>query len=127
MVVTAGIVGGRVKIIEVASAIDCGRVVAPDSVRAQLQGAAVMGLSAALGEEVTFADGEAEQRNFHSYTVARMADMPSRFVTVLVESGEALGGVGEPGLPPAAPALANALAKATGKRARTLPLAGLYA
>ncbi len=127
MVVTAGIVGGRIRIIEVASAIDCGRVVAPDSVRAQLQGAAVMGLSAALGEEVTFADGEAEQRNFHSYTVARMADMPSRFVTVLVESGEALGGVGEPGLPPAAPALANALAKATGKRARTLPLAGLYA
>lgn len=127
MVVTAGVVNGAVKILEVVSAIDCGRVIAPDSVRAQLQGAAVMGLSAALGEAITFEDGEAVERNFHAYTVARMADMPSRFVTLLVESGEALGGVGEPGLPPAAPALANALAKATGKRVRTLPLAQAYA
>lgn len=127
MVVTAGVVKGAVKIVEVVSAIDCGRVIAPDSVRAQLQGAAVMGLSAALGEAVTFEEGEAVERNFHSYTVARMADMPSRFVTLLVESGEALGGVGEPGLPPAAPALANALAAATGKRARSLPLSQTYA
>ena len=127
MVVTAGVVNGRVKILEVVSAIDCGRAIAPDSVRAQLQGAAVMGLSAALGEAVTFEEGEAVERNFHSYAVARMADMPSRFVTLLVNSGEALGGVGEPGLPPAAPALANALAKATGKRARALPLAQAYA
>lgn len=127
MVVTAGVVNGAVKILEVVSAIDCGRAIAPDSVRAQLQGAAVMGLSAALAESVTFEEGEAVERNFHAYTVARMADMPSRFVTLLVESGEALGGVGEPGLPPAAPALANALAKATGKRARSLPLAQTYA
>lgn len=127
MVVTAGVMKGAVKILEVVSAIDCGRALAPDSVRAQLQGAAVMGLSAALGEAVTFEEGEAVERNFHSYRVARMADMPSRFVTLLVDSGEALGGVGEPGLPPAAPALANALAAATGKRVRTLPLAEAYA
>lgn len=127
MVVTAGLVNRQIRIIEAVSAIDCGRVIAPDSVRAQLQGAAVMGLSAALGEAVTFADGEAVERNFHAYQVARMADMPSRFVTLLVESGEALGGVGEPGLPPAAPALANALARATGRRMRTLPLGPAYA
>ena len=126
MVVTAGLANGRVKILEVVSAIDCGRALAPDSVRAQLQGAAVMGLSAALGEAVTFENGEAQERNFHSYSVARMADMPSRFVTQIIDSGAALGGVGEPGLPPAAPALANALAKATGKRVRTLPLAPAY-
>lgn len=126
MVVTAGVVAGQVRVLEVVSAIDCGRAIAPDSVRAQLEGAAIMGLSAALGEEITFADGEAEQRNFHSYTVLKMADSPIRLATVIVGSGGPLGGVGEPGLPPAAPALANALAAATGKRARTLPLSRAY-
>ena len=86
-----------------------------------------MGLSAALGEEITFADGEAEQRNFHSYTVLKLQDSPIRVATVIVNSTGPLGGVGEPGLPPAAPALANALAAATGKRARNLPLARTYA
>lgn len=123
MVVTAGVVGGQVRLLEAVSAIDCGRAIAPDSVRAQLEGAAMMGLSAALGEEVTFADGEVEQRNFHSYPVLKLADAPIRVATVIVTSGGPLGGVGEPGLPPAAPALANALAAATGKRARNLPLA----
>jgi isoquinoline 1-oxidoreductase beta subunit len=126
MVVTAGIVAGQVRLLEVVSAIDCGRAIAPDSVRAQLEGAAIMGLSAALGEEITFAEGEAEQRNFHSYTVLRLQDAPARVATVIVNSGGPLGGVGEPGLPPAAPALANALAAATGKRARSLPLARVY-
>jgi isoquinoline 1-oxidoreductase subunit beta len=127
MVVTAGVVNGQVRLLEVVSAIDCGRAIAPDSVRAQLEGGAIMGLSAALGEEVTFADGEAEQRNFHSYTVLKLQDAPIRLATVIVNSGGPLGGVGEPGLPPAAPALANALAAATGKRARNLPLARAYA
>ena len=126
MVVTAGVVAGQVRLLEVVSAIDCGRAIAPDSVRAQLEGAAIMGLSAALGEEISFADGEAEQRNFHSYTVLRLADSPIRLATVIVSGGGPLGGVGEPGLPPAAPALANALAAATGKRARQLPLAQAY-
>ena len=126
MVVTAGVVAGRVKLLEVVSAIDCGRVIAPDSVRQQLEGAAIMGLSAAMGEEITFAEGEAEQRNFHMYDVLKLADSPLRLATVIVESGAALGGVGEPGLPCAAPALANALAAATGRRARQLPLAKVY-
>jgi isoquinoline 1-oxidoreductase beta subunit len=126
MVVTAGVVAGQVRLLEAVSAIDCGRAIAPDSVRAQLEGAAIMGLSAALGEEITFADGEAEQRNFHSYSVLKLADSPIRLATVIVNNGGPLGGVGEPGLPPAAPALANALAAATGKRARNLPLAKAY-
>ncbi|TPE60157.1 xanthine dehydrogenase family protein molybdopterin-binding subunit [Sandaracinobacter neustonicus] len=126
MVVTAGVVGGRVQILEVVSALDCGRAIAPDSVRQQLEGAAIMGLSAALGEEVTFAEGEAEQRNFHMYEVLKLADSPHRLATVIVPSDGPLGGVGEPGLPCAAPALANALAAATGKRVRQLPLAKAY-
>jgi isoquinoline 1-oxidoreductase beta subunit len=126
MVVTAGVVSGQVRVLEVVSAIDCGRAIAPDSVRAQLEGGAIMGLSAALGEEITFADGQAEQRNFDSYSVLKLQDAPVRVATVIVNSGGPLGGVGEPGLPPAAPALANALAAATGKRARNLPLARAY-
>ncbi len=126
MVVTAGVVAGQVRLLEVVSAIDCGRAVAPDSVRAQLEGSAIMGLSAALGEAISFADGEAEQRNFHAYPVMKLADSPIRLATVIVNSGGPLGGVGEPGLPPAAPALANALAVATGKRARNLPLSRVY-
>ena len=126
-VVTAAVVEGKVQILNVASAIDCGPVVSPDGVRAQVQGGTVMGLSAALGEAVHFEEGEAVERNFDSYRLARMADLPSTIEVVLVEDGEtALGGVGEAGVPPAAPALANALAKATGKRARNLPLAGVY-
>jgi isoquinoline 1-oxidoreductase beta subunit len=126
MVVEAGVKDGQVRIGQVTSAIDCGRALAPDSVRAQLEGAATMGLSAALGEEVTFADGFAAQTNFDGYRLLQMADAPARIVTVLVNSGEALGGVGEPGLPPAAPALANALFAATGKRVRSLPLARAF-
>lgn len=126
MVVEAGVSGGVVRVAEVVSAIDCGRAIAPDSVRAQLEGAALMGLSAAIGEAVTFADGEAVQRNFDSYSVMRLADAPVRLATIIVNSGERLGGVGEPGLPPAAPALANALYKATGTRARSLPLGQTY-
>jgi isoquinoline 1-oxidoreductase beta subunit len=126
MVVEAGVVGGQVRIGEVATAIDCGRAIAPDSVRAQLEGAAIMGFSAALGEAVTFAEGAAVQRNFDGYQVLRMAGAPARITTVILNSGEALGGVGEPGLPPAAAALANALFRATGRRARSLPLARSY-
>jgi isoquinoline 1-oxidoreductase beta subunit len=126
MVVVAGIVDGRVRLAEVVTALDCGRAIAPDSVRAQLEGAAIMGLSAAIGEAVTFADGEAVERNFHLYDVLKLADSPIRLATVLVPSDGPLGGVGEPGLPCAAPALANALAAATGRRARSLPLARAY-
>jgi isoquinoline 1-oxidoreductase beta subunit len=126
MVVEAAVVDGRIRIAEVVTAIDCGRAIAPDSVRAQLEGAAIMGLSAAIGEAVTFEAGEAQERNFHTYQVLKLADSPIRLATVIVNSGGPLGGVGEPGLPCAAPALANALAAATGKRTRSLPLARAY-
>ena len=130
MVVTASVDAGRPQIHDIVSAIDCGPVLAPDSVRAQLEGAAVMGLSAALFEASHFADGEVAPRDFDRYRVARMADMPSHVRTVLVNGADsdatAIGGVSETGLPPAAPALANALARATGKRARSLPLFDLY-
>jgi isoquinoline 1-oxidoreductase beta subunit len=126
MVVEAGIVDGRIRVAEVVSAIDCGRAIAPDSVRAQLEGAAIMGLSAAIGEAITFENGEAVERNFDRYEVLKLADAPLRVATVIVPSNGPLGGVGEPGLPCAAPALANALAAATGRRARSLPLARAY-
>jgi isoquinoline 1-oxidoreductase beta subunit len=126
MVVEAGIVDGAIRISRLSSAIDCGRAINPDSVRAQVEGGALFGLSAAVGEAVTFFNGEAEQRNFDAYPVLKLADAPT-FETVIVQSDAPLGGVGEPGTPPAAPALANALYAATGKRARSLPLSTAYA
>lgn len=126
MVVEAGVIDGQVRIGDVAVAIDCGRAIAPDSVRAQLEGAAIMGLSAAMGEAVRFADGQIEEQNFHSYSVMRLADAPRRISSMILTSDGPLGGVGEPGLPPAAPALANALFVATGRRARNLPLGQSY-
>lgn len=124
--IEAGVAGGRIVIPKVAVAIDCGRAIAPDSVRAQLEGSAIMGLSAALGEAQTFAGGTAEARNFDRYELLRLAGAPHSLVTVILPSDGPLGGVGEPGLPPVAPALANALAAATGTRARALPLARQY-
>ncbi|MDP7157995.1 MAG: xanthine dehydrogenase family protein molybdopterin-binding subunit [SAR324 cluster bacterium] len=101
--------------------IDCGRVINPDTVRAQMEGGLGFGLSAALGERISLSNGRVDQSNFHDYTVARQADSPEIFVTIL-ESGAELGGVGEPAVPPVAPALANAVFDATGIRVRSLPL-----
>lgn len=127
MVVEAGLVEGRIRIKEAVVVLDCGRAITPDAVRAQMEGSAIMGLSAAIGESITFEEGQAQERNFHSYPVMQMSGSPERLTTVIVTSGAALGGVGEPALPPAAPALANALAVATGRRARSLPLLHAYA
>jgi len=88
-----------------------------------MQGCINMGLSAALKEEITIEDGRVSQSNFHDYEVLRMAEAPVIEVH-LVNSGGQLGGVGEAGLPAVAPAVANALFAATGKRARSLPLRG---
>ncbi|MFA7440368.1 MAG: molybdopterin cofactor-binding domain-containing protein [Sphingomonadaceae bacterium] len=125
MVMEAGVVEGKVRIARVTSAIDCGTVINPDSVRAQVEGAAIMGLSAALAEEITFANGYASQRDFDTYAQMLLQNAPE-FQTILMESEGPPGGAGDPGAPPAAPALANALAAATNKRARNLPLAGFY-
>lgn len=110
-----------VKVHKISCAIDCGRAINPDQVIAQMQGGIVHGLSAALWGNVKFTKGVSSVRNFSNYRMARIKDMPQISVTI-VNSGGALGGVGEPGVPPVAPAIANAYAKLTGTRIRTLPM-----
>jgi isoquinoline 1-oxidoreductase beta subunit len=112
---------GAPKVHKVTAAIDCGVVVNPLTVEAQVQSAIAYGLGPALFSELTVKDGMVEQSNFHDYQVARMGDMPEVSVH-LVRGGDKPSGVGEPGTPPIAPAVANALAVLTGKRARALPL-----
>ena len=101
--------------------IDCGYVANPDSVRAQLEGSVVYGLTAALYGEITIKEGRVEQSNFHDYQMMRLAEMPAVEV-ILKPTGGFWGGVGEPGMAPLAPALCNAIFAATGKRIRSLPL-----
>jgi isoquinoline 1-oxidoreductase subunit beta len=104
----------------VVCAIDCGLAVNPDGVRAQMEGGIVFGLTAALYGEITIENGQVKQSNFHDYQMLRMNRMPDIEVYI-VPSTEKMGGAGEPGVPPVAPALANALFAATGKRIRRLP------
>lgn len=112
---------GRIRVHRVICAIDCGPAVNPDGVEAQMQSGIVYGLSAALHGEITLKDGRVEQSNFHDYPVLRMSEMP-RIEVVIVPSTDKMGGAGEPGTPPIAPAVANALFALTGKRLRRLPL-----
>ncbi|MFG6429574.1 xanthine dehydrogenase family protein molybdopterin-binding subunit [Roseateles sp. LYH14W] len=110
-----------VKIDKVFVAVDVGTALDPRNLEAQLQSGVIFGLSAALYGEISFAQGAAEQSNFHDYPVLRLQQAPQIVVKVL-ESGGAIRGVGETGVPPVAPALANAIFQATGKRIRELPL-----
>ena len=105
-------------------AVDCGATVNPDRVRAQMQGAAVMGVGIATLGEMTFKGGRAEQDNFHTYQVTRMSDAPreTRVHIIPGDYAQPMGGVGEPGVPPIPPALCNAIFAATGKRIRQLPI-----
>jgi len=112
---------GAVKVHRVVCAIDCGLSVNPDSLVAQMESSVSYGLGAALQSEITFKDGMVQQSNFHDYKVMRMADMPKVEVHI-VPSTEKMGGVGEPAVPPVAPAVANAIFAATGKRIRSLPI-----
>lgn len=112
---------GGFKVDRVVCAIDCGLAINPDVVRAQIEGAIGYGLSAALHGAITLKDGLVEQSNFHDYAPLRISEMPKVEVHIL-PSREKPTGVGEPGLPPIAPAVANAIAAATGKRLRNLPL-----
>jgi isoquinoline 1-oxidoreductase beta subunit len=112
---------GKVRVHRVVSAIDCGPVVNPDTISAQIEGAVVFGLSAVLHGEITFENGRVKQRNFHDYPLLRMNEMPE-VETHIVPSTDKMGGVGEPGVPPVAPAVANAIFAATGKRLRRLPI-----
>ena len=105
----------------VVCAMDCGQVVNPDGVRAQLEGGVTFGLSAALGNEITIANGRVQQSNFNDFPSLRMSEAP-RVEVHLVVSGESPGGVGETGTACVAAALCNAIYAATGKRVRTLPV-----
>ena len=115
------IVDGRVKVHRVCAAVDCGDVVNPDTATAQIEGGIVFALSAALFNEVTIAGGRVAQSNFHDVPMPKLADAPGISVE-FIRSGATLGGLGEPGVPPLAPAVANAVFALTGKRVRSLPL-----
>ena len=112
---------GEVRVHRIVCAVDCGTVVNPDTVKAQAEGGIVVGISGALYGEVTLKNGRVEQSNFHDVRVLRINETPAIEVH-LVRSGEAPGGIGEPGTAVTAPAVANAVFAATGKRIRTLPL-----
>ncbi|MBO0951389.1 xanthine dehydrogenase family protein molybdopterin-binding subunit [Fibrella forsythiae] len=113
---------GSVKVDKVYCVIDLGTVVNPDMVRNQVEGAICMGLVAATKEGITFANGQAQQTNFDTNQMLRINEMPAVEVHILADGGNTIKGVGEPGLPPVAPALANAIFAATGKRMRRLPI-----
>jgi isoquinoline 1-oxidoreductase beta subunit len=113
---------GKVSIPRVVMAVDAGTVVNPDRVRAQMEGATIYGMSAACYGEITAKEGRIQQSNFNDYHVVRMSDAPRVIEVHLVASDAPPGGVGEPGTPPFAPALCNAIYAATGKRIRSLPI-----
>ena len=114
--------GGEVKVERVVACVDCGHVVNPLTVAMQIESAVLYGLTAALFGEITIKHGRVEQGNFDDYQIARMADAPVIETYFALSGGGKWGGIGEPGTPPIAPAVANAIFAATGKRIRSLPL-----
>jgi isoquinoline 1-oxidoreductase subunit beta len=115
------IAGGGVKIDKVWAVMDCGWYVNPDTIRAQVEGSIIMALGAATIHEITFRDGLVEQKNFYAYKMPRINDVPFEIEVHVMDVDSGAGGVGEPGLPPFAPALANAIFDLTGNRIRKLP------
>ncbi|MHC0506434.1 xanthine dehydrogenase family protein molybdopterin-binding subunit [Achromobacter aegrifaciens] len=115
---------GEVRVVAVDMAMDCGPQINPERIRAQMEGGAIMGLGLALASEITFERGRVKQSNFHDYEVLRHNASPRVIRTHLVNDDHTLapGGVGEPPVPPVAPALCNAIFAATGKRIRSLPV-----
>ncbi len=120
-VVEVTVKGKEFTVDRVVCAVECGTAVNPDNVRAQMEGGIGFGLSAALYGKITLKDGAVEQSNFHDYRVLRINEMPKIDVHIVPSTAKPTG-VGEPGTPVIAPALANALAAATGQRLRSLPL-----
>jgi isoquinoline 1-oxidoreductase beta subunit len=112
---------GTIKVRRVDVSVDCGPVINPDPLKAQIEGAVTMGVSTTLYEEVQFANGGVESSNYEDYHIARMSDTPEINIH-LVESNDSIGGIGEPGVMPLAPAVANAVFNATGARIRRIPL-----
>ena len=120
-VVEVSVVDNKVKLHNVWTALDCGMYLNKDNVINQMEGSAVFGMSIALHGKITAKDGAIEQSNFHDYILTRMNEVPPIDITI-IDNDEAPTGVGEPGVPPVAPAIVNAIYNATGKRYRTLPL-----
>jgi isoquinoline 1-oxidoreductase beta subunit len=112
---------GAVRVRRVVCAVDCGTVVNPDTVRAQIQSAIIFGITAALYGEITLKNGRVEQTNFDTYQILRMNEAPAIEVHI-VQSSESPGGMGEPGTSAIVPAVTNAIFAATGKRLRKLPI-----
>jgi isoquinoline 1-oxidoreductase beta subunit len=113
---------GTVLVPRATVAVDAGFVANPDRARAQMEGALVMAMSNTLYSEITFAEGRVEQSNYSDYRVARMRAAPNVVDVHVIESEGLPGGIGEPGVPPAGAAIANALFAATGVRVRELPV-----
>ena len=112
---------GKMRVHELWSVIDAGLVVNPDRVRAQLEGAGIFGMSIAMHGEISAANGAVVQGNFDTYPVIRMSESPAKINTYIMPVDATPGGVGEPGVPPVAPAIANAWFAATGQRLREMP------
>src|SRR5271155_2646418 len=112
---------GTPRVHKIVASVDCGRVINPDTVKAQIEGGIIFGLTAALKTEITLENGRVQQSNFNNYPMVRMYDSPEIEVHI-VESAEKPTGVGEPGVPPVAPAIANAILVLTGKPVRRLPI-----
>ena len=110
-----------IRVHHVYCAVDCGIAVNPQQALAQVQGGIIFGTSSALFHEITVRGGAPEQRNFPDYDMVRLANAP-RVSVAFVDSGASIGGLGEPGVPPVAPAIANAVYALTGQRLRDLPL-----
>ncbi|MEI9805777.1 MAG: molybdopterin cofactor-binding domain-containing protein [Pseudolabrys sp.] len=116
---------GAVRVHRVVAAVDCGHVVNPSIVEAQIQGGVLYGLSAALYGDLTVKNGRIEQANFDEYQVVRLADTPKIEVYTALSGGKKWGGIGEPGTAVTAPSVANAVFAATGTRPRSMPLKNL--
>ena len=118
---------GSPKLSNIWAVCDAGYVMNPDGFRNQIEGGIVFGLTAAMYGELELADGAIVQSNFHDYKMLRIDEVPE-ITVALINSGDVpVGGAGEPGLPPAAPAFANAIFAASGKRLRTLPISKQFA
>ncbi|AOL94468.1 xanthine dehydrogenase family protein molybdopterin-binding subunit [Porphyrobacter sp. LM 6] len=113
---------GSPKVLKAWAVVDCGTTINPLNAEAQIAGGLIMSLSAAIGEQITLDQGAVVESNFGDYPILKLADAPPQIDVHFIESGAKTGGIGEPGVPPATPALANALAAVSGKRIRTLPL-----
>ena len=120
-VVEVTVSNGKTWVDRVVSVIDAGYAVSPDGTKAQIESGVIYGLSAAMYGEITIEDGAVAQSSFADYDAIRMHDSPV-METHIINSGAEIGGAGEPGTPGVAPALANAIFDATGKRIRTLPI-----